>query len=289
MAARIMNGKAVAKKVRREVKARVDALVARGLRPGLTVVLIGDHAASQIYVRIKERMCARVGLRSNVVRLPAQVTEDEVLELIDRLNADPAVQGILVQMPLPDHLHSRALIDRIHPFKDVDGLHPMNVGWLQAKRPAMLACTPQGIMRLLREHDVHIEGSHAVVLGRSAIVGRPMSWILLRAHATVTTCHRHTVDVAAHARSADILISAVGHAGLVTPGWVKPGAVVVDVGINRLDDGSIVGDVDFDAVRERASLITPVPGGIGPMTVIMLMSNTCLAAERELARRAKGF
>lgn len=284
MAAEIMDGKAVASKVREEVRERVEALAARGVVPGLTVVVVGDHPASAIYVRIKVKECERVGIASRVARLPADAADDEVLALVDRLNADPRVHGILVQLPLPDHIDPKPIVDRVHPHKDVDGLHPTNVGWLQAGRPALLACTPQGVMRLLREYDVPILGSHAVVLGRSAIVGRPMSWLLLRAHATVTTCHRHTADPGHHARQADILISAVGKAGLVAGDWVKPGAVVIDVGITRRADGRIVGDVDFDAARERARLITPVPGGVGPMTVAMLMTNTCLAAERMLQR-----
>ena len=284
MPAQLMDGKAVARKVRDEVRERVAALVAAGTTPGLAVVLVGHHPPSEIYVDLKAKESARVGIASRIARLPSDASDDEVLALIDRLNADPRVHGILVQLPLPDHLDPRPILDRVHPYKDVDGLHPTNVGWLQAGRPALLACTPQGVMRLLREYDVPILGRHAVVLGRSAIVGRPMSWMLLRAHATVTTCHRYTDDPARFAREADILISAVGRPGLVQADWIKPGAVVVDVGINRLPDGRVVGDVDFAAARERASFITPVPGGIGPMTVAMLMNNTCLAAERAAQR-----
>jgi len=285
MSAQIIDGRAVAATVREEVRERVDALAANGVVPGLTMVLVGDHPPSEIYVRLKGKDCEQVGIASRVMRLPADAAEEEVLALIDRLNADPRVHGVLVQMPLPDHLDPKPILDRVHPYKDVDGLHPTNVGWLQAGHPALLACTPQGVMRLLREYEVPILGSHAVVLGRSAIVGRPMSWLLLRAHATVTTCHRHTAEAAEHARRADILISAVGKAGLVEGDWVKPGSVVIDVGITRLDDGRIVGDVDFEAARERARLITPVPGGVGPMTRAMLLTNTCLAAERMLQRK----
>lgn len=284
--AQLIDGKMVAAKVRAEASERAEALAAAGVVPGLAVVVVGDHAPSAIYVRLKIRECERIGIASRVHHLPNDASDDEVLGLIDRLNADPRVHGILVQLPLPSHLDARPILERVHPFKDVDGLHPTNIGWLQAGRPALLACTPQGVMRLLREYDVPIRGSHAVVLGRSAIVGRPMSWMLLRAHATVTTCHRHTVEPGRIAREADILISAVGRPGLVTADWIKPGAVVIDVGINRLDTGAIVGDVDFEAARAKARLITPVPGGVGPMTVAMLMTNTCLAAERSAERAA---
>ncbi|TNF29225.1 MAG: bifunctional methylenetetrahydrofolate dehydrogenase/methenyltetrahydrofolate cyclohydrolase FolD [Deltaproteobacteria bacterium] len=284
MSAEIIDGRAVAAKVREEVLDRVAALAARGVTPGLAMVLVGNHPPSEIYVRLKAKDCEQVGIASNVLRLPADAAEEEVLSLIDRLNADPRVHGILVQMPLPNHLDPKPIVDRVHPYKDVDGLHPTNVGWLQAGHPALLACTPQGVMRLLREYEVPTLGSHAVVLGRSAIVGRPMSWLMLRAHATVTTCHRHTADPGRLAREADILISAVGIAGLVKGDWIKPGAVVIDVGITRLPDGRVVGDVDFEPARERARLITPVPGGVGPMTRAMLLTNTCLAAERMLQR-----
>lgn len=282
--ARVMDGTAVAEKVRAEVRDRVSALAARGVVPGLAVVLVGDHAPSVLYVRKKAEAAAALGMHSVVHHLSSDISEDEVIALVERLNADPRIYGVLVQLPLPAHIDARTVIDRVNPLKDVDGLHPVNIGWLQAGRPALLACTPQGVMRLLREYEVPVLGRHAVVLGRSAIVGRPMSWMLLRSHATVTTCHRHTVDPAAHARQADILISAVGRPGLVTADWVKPGAVVIDVGINRTPDGKVVGDVDFPAVSAKAALITPVPRGVGPMTVAMLLSNTCLAAERALDR-----
>ncbi|MCB9733329.1 MAG: bifunctional methylenetetrahydrofolate dehydrogenase/methenyltetrahydrofolate cyclohydrolase FolD [Deltaproteobacteria bacterium] len=282
--AQIIDGTAVAEKVRAEVKDRVAALGARGVVPGLAVVLVGEHPPSVLYVRKKAEMAKALGMHSVVHHLSEDISEDEVIALVERLNADPRVHGVLVQLPLPGHIDGRTVIDRVSPLKDVDGLHPVNIGWLQAGRPALLACTPQGVMRLLREYEVPVLGRHAVVLGRSAIVGRPMSWMLLRSHATVTTCHRHTVDPAAHARTADILISAVGRPGLVTADWVKPGAVVIDVGINRTAEGKVVGDVDFAAVSEKAALITPVPRGVGPMTVAMLLSNTCLAAERALDR-----
>jgi len=284
MVARLINGKAIADKVVGEVRERVDALREGGVVPGLAVVLVGHHPPSEIYVRKKLEKAESIGMLATVHRLSDDISEDEIVALIERLNVSRRVHGILVQLPLPTHINPRAIIDRIDPLKDVDGLHPMNIGWLQAGRPALLACTPQGVMRLLREYEVPILGRHAVVLGRSAIVGRPMSWMLLRAHATVTTCHRHTRDPEAIARRADILISAVGQPGLVKAEWVRPGAVVVDIGISRLPSGRLAGDVDFEGVSERAAMITPVPGGVGPMTVAMLLSNTCLAAERAVAR-----
>lgn len=283
MAIRI-DGRVVAKRVRGEVAATVATLKANGVHPHLVVVLVGDDPASGIYVRTKHRMATKVGIRSTVERFPVTVSEAALLALIGELNADPDVHGILVQLPLPEHIDPKIVVDNIDPDKDVDGLHPVNVGRLQVGRKPLLACTPQGVMRLLREYNIPIRGRHAVVLGRSAIVGRPMSWILLRAHATVTTCHRHTHNTAALARQADILVSAVGKPGLVTPDWVKPGAVVIDVGINRVD-GKIRGDVDFDTVEPIASHITPVPGGVGPMTVAMLLKNTATAATRQHAAR----
>ncbi len=224
-----------------------------------------------------------MGLRATLHRFARDVDAPTLFGHLAMLNSDPDVHGILVQLPLPEHLDPKATIDRLDPEKDVDGLHPLNIGRLQTGRAGFIPCTALGVMRLLQHHGVSARGKHAVVLGRSAIVGRPVSWLLLRAHATVTTCHRHTADTAKHAARADILVSAVGKPGLVTADWVKPGAIVIDVGINRLDDGRVVGDVDFEGVRERASLITPVPGGVGPMTVAMLLANVASAAERRLA------
>lgn len=283
MNAELIDGKAGAERVRREVKSRVTALAAQDVIPGLAVLLVGAHAPSAIYVKKKLESCRRVGIRAELHRFPEGVGFEALATTIARLNADPAVHGILVQLPLPLHLDTKGLIDHIDPEKDVDGLHPLNIGRLQTGRPGFIPCTPLGVMRLLSDAAVELKGRHAVVLGRSAIVGRPMSWLLLRAHATVTTCHRHTVDTAEIARRADILVSAVGRAGLVEASWVKPGAVVIDVGINRLDDGRVVGDC-ADSVREVASKVTPVPGGVGPMTVAMLLANTVMAAERRLAR-----
>jgi methylenetetrahydrofolate dehydrogenase (NADP+)/methenyltetrahydrofolate cyclohydrolase len=279
MTAELIDGKAGAERVRREVKTRVTALAGRNVIPGLAVLLVGEHPPSAIYVKKKLESCRKVGIHSELHHFPEGVGFEELAATIGRLNADPKIHGILVQLPLPLHLDTKGLIDRIDPEKDVDGLHPLNIGRLQTGRPGFIPCTPLGVMRLLSDAGVELKGRHAVVLGRSAIVGRPMSWLLLRAHATVTTCHRHTVGTHEIARRADVLVSAVGKAGLVTADWVKPGAVVIDVGINRLDDGRVVGDC-ADAVREVASLVTPVPGGVGPMTVAMLLANTVFAAER---------
>ena len=281
----VLNGKAAALRVRSEVQSRIALLADHGIVPGLAIVLVGDHAPSEIYVKKKLELCAKVGVRAKLRRFPADVSEQAVFDAIATLNADPTVHGILVQLPLPPQLNSKATIDRVDPEKDVDGLHPLNIGRLQTGRVGFVPCTPLGVMRLLADHHIPIQGRHAVVLGRSAIVGRPMSWLLLRAHATVTTCHRHTVNTAELARGADILVSAVGIPGFVRGDWVKPGAVVIDVGINRLPSGEVVGDCAHDEVAARASWLTPVPGGVGPMTVAMLLANVTSAAERAVARR----
>ncbi len=283
MPATLVDGKAAAEAVKIEVRGRLEQLATRGVMAGLAIVLVGQHAPSEIYVKKKLEACRRVGLRATLHRFAREVDAPTLFGHLAMLNGDPNVHGILVQLPLPEHLDPKATIDRIDPEKDVDGLHPLNIGRLQTGRAGFIPCTALGVMRLLQHHDISVRGKHAVVLGRSAIVGRPVSWLLLRAHATVTTCHRHTADTAKHAARADILVSAVGKPGLVTADWIKPGAVVIDVGINRLDDGRVVGDIDFEGVRERASLVTPVPGGVGPMTVAMLLANVASAAERRLA------
>jgi methylenetetrahydrofolate dehydrogenase (NADP+)/methenyltetrahydrofolate cyclohydrolase len=282
--ATLIDGKRGAERVLREVHARVQTLREGGVVPELAVVLVGHHGPSEIYVKKKLEACRKVGMGARLVRLEDTVSLQALLAHIDVLNRAPEVHGILVQLPLPPHLDAKVVTEQIAPEKDVDGLHPLNVGRLLTGRTGFVPCTPLGVMRLLADAGVDLRGRHAVVLGRSAIVGRPMSWLLLRAHATVTTCHRYTADAMAHAARADVLVSAVGRPGLVTASWVKPDAVVIDVGINRLPDGRIVGDVAFDEVAERARLITPVPGGVGPMTVAMLMSNTADAAERSLKR-----
>ncbi|MFO1282145.1 MAG: bifunctional methylenetetrahydrofolate dehydrogenase/methenyltetrahydrofolate cyclohydrolase FolD [Burkholderiales bacterium] len=280
MSARLIDGKAVAARVTDDVRARVAARVASGRRaPGLAVVLVGDNAASQVYVRNKRKTTEAVGMRSYAYDHPATMPEAELLALIDRLNADPDVSGILVQLPLPSHIDAERVTERIDPAKDVDGFHPYNIGRLVLKRPTLRPCTPYGCMRLLEETGESLVGKHAVMIGQSNIVGRPMALELLMARCTVTICHSATRDLPGVVGQADIIVAGVGKAKFVPGGWVRPGAIVIDVGINRTAEGKLVGDVDFDAAKERASWITPVPGGVGPMTIAMLLSNTLAAAE----------
>ena len=280
MTARILDGKALAARVTEDVRTRVAQRVARGgSQPGLAVVLVGENAASQVYVRNKRRTTEAVGMRSFAFDPPADVSEAELLALIDRLNGDQAVDGILVQLPLPAQIDPARVIERIDPRKDVDGFHPYNVGRLVLKMPMLRPCTPWGCMQLLAETGEALVGKHAVVIGQSNIVGRPMALELLMARCTVTICHSATRDLPALVRQADIVVAAVGRARMVQGDWIKPGAIVIDVGMNRLPDGKLTGDVDFDAARERASWITPVPGGVGPMTVATLLANTLRAAE----------
>ena len=286
MSARILDGKRIAQQLLERVALRVDDRLSRGLTaPGLAVVLVGDNAASSVYVRNKRKACHQVGFCSFDHDLPADTSQEEVLALIDNLNADPDVHGILVQSPLPAHIDEDALVDRIDPSKDVDGFQAINVGRLALRRFGLRPCTPKGLMTLLGHTDRPVRGQHAVVVGASNHVGRPLVLELMIAGCTTTSCHRFTRDLESFVRQADILIVAVGKPGLVRGEWIKPGAVVIDVGINRLDDGRLVGDVDFAAAAEQASWITPVPGGVGPMTVATLIENTLEAAEaRELAR-----
>jgi methylenetetrahydrofolate dehydrogenase (NADP+) / methenyltetrahydrofolate cyclohydrolase len=276
--ARVIDGKAVAARVRKRVAAEVAELApALGREPGLATVLTGDDPASQVYVRNKRQACEEAGMRSIHHDLPADVARDRLLELVDELNADQLVDGILVQLPLPDGIDQDAVVDRIDAAKDVDGLTAESAGRLAQGRPGLVPCTPAGVMELLREAGATTNGAEAVIVGRSILVGRPLSALLLNANASVTVCHSRTRDLAATCRRADVLVAAVGSPGLVEGDWVKPGATVIDVGINRTDDG-LVGDVDFDAAREVAGAITPVPGGVGPMTIAMLLSNTLAAA-----------
>ena len=285
MTARLIDGKSVAARVTDDVKARVAARVARGrAAPGLAVVLVGDNAASQVYVRTKRKTTEAVGMRSYAYDHPATMPETELLALIDRLNADPRVSGILVQLPLPPHIDAERVTERIDPAKDVDGFHPYNIGRLVLKRPTLRPCTPYGCMRLLEETGESLVGKHAVMIGQSNIVGRPMALELLMARCTVTICHSATRDLPGVVGQADIVVAGVGRAKFVPGSWVKPGAIVIDVGINRTAEGKLVGDVDFDAAKERASWITPVPGGVGPMTIAMLLANTLTAAELQDAR-----
>ena len=280
---RTIDGKAVAAAVRGEVRERAARLAARGIEPGLATVLVGDDRASQIYVGSKERACGEVGIRSFGHRLPATISQAELLDLIVRLGRDDRVHGILVQLPLPAPLEEQPIIEVIPPAKDVDGLHPVSQGRLLAGQPGMRPCTPLGVMRLLDETGVQLRGARAVVVGRSLLVGKPVALLLLERHATVTMCHSRTADLAGEVGRADILVAATGQAGLVHGDWVRPGAVVIDVGINRGADGKLTGDVEFGPAAERASHITPVPGGVGPMTVAMLLANTVTAAERAAA------
>ena len=278
MSAQLIDGKVVAKAVKEEVRSRVEALKARGIRPGLATVLVGDDPASHVYVRNKQRTCEELGMHSVGHNLPATTSQADVLALIDRLNRDPAIHGILVQLPLPKPLRSEPILYAVSPDKDVDGLHPVNIGKLMMGEPRFVPCTPAGIMAMLDYYKLPIEGKTAVVVGRSNLVGKPAAMLLLHRHATVTICHSKTPDLAEVCRRADILVAAMGKARFIRGEMVKDGAVVIDVGINRQPDGKLVGDVDFEAVAARASWITPVPGGVGPMTIAMLMQNTMLAA-----------
>lgn len=281
--ATIIDGNAVASAVRERAAARARTLIERGVTPCLAVVLVGDDPASASYVRMKERDCAAVGIESRDHRLPAETTQAELDGLIDTLNADPAVHGILVQMPLPDHLDAESVIERISPAKDADGFHPESLGLLVRGLPGFRACTPAGVMEMLKAYDIDPSGMRAVVVGRSTIVGKPMALLLLEANATVTVCHSRTRDLPAVCREADVLVAAIGRPKMIDASYVKPGAVVIDVGINRTDEG-MVGDVDFTSVEPVASAITPVPGGVGPMTRAMLMVNTVAAAEAAATR-----
>ncbi len=285
MAARIIDGKALAAHLREELKPRIAALAARATQPGLAVILVGDDPASAVYVRNKIKACEDVGIRSFLDRMPADTTGTALLARVRALNADPAVHGILVQLPLPKHIDPRKVLDEIAFDKDVDGLHPTNAGLTLMGQPHFRSCTPYGVMKMLESVGAKLDGCHAVVLGRSNMVGKPMAMLLLAANATVTIAHSRTRDLAAIARQADVLVAAVGRRNLVTADMVKPGAIVIDVGTNRTPDGKLAGDVDFDAVKEVAGAISPVPGGVGPMTITMLLVNTVEAAERAVGSR----
>src|SRR4051812_15328027 len=281
MAAQIIDGKAVAARVRAEVAVDVEAFVAdHGRPPGLATILVGDDPASAVYVNGKQKACAEAGIQGFDHRLPADAAEDDVIALIEQLNADDDVSGILCQLPVPDHMDGVKLTGLIDPYKDVDGLTPLSSGYLSLGREGLRPCTPEGVMILLAEVGAQLEGAEAVVVGRSTLFGKPMAQLLLAANATVTTCHSRTRDLPAVCRRADVLIAAVGRPEMVRGDWVKPGAVVIDVGINRTDAG-LVGDVDFAGASERARLITPVPGGVGPMTIAMLLRNTLEAARAQ--------
>ena len=281
MTAKLINGKKIAAEVRAEVKILIDERIKLGKRaPGLAVILIGGDPASQVYVGHKRKACKEIGMTSRSYDLPKDTTQHELLAIIDDLNNDKSIDGILVQLPLPEHIDSSLVIEHIHPDKDVDGFHPINIGKLALRIPGMRPCTPYGIMRLLDSIGEIYKGKHAVIVGASNIVGRPMMMELLLAGATVTICHRFTVNTPELVAQADIVVVAVGKAGLVKGEWIKKGATVIDVGVNRIDDGTLAGDVEFKTASENAAWITPVPGGVGPMTVAMLMKNTFIACEK---------
>lgn len=280
--ATILSGKAVSARIKETMKTEVEALKAKGINPGLAVIIVGDDPASKVYVGRKEAMCAELGMYSEKYALPEETTQKELVALVEKLNKDTSIHGILVQLPLPKHLDEKAVINTIVPEKDVDAFHPVNVGKIMIGDYDFVPCTPAGIMELIAESNVEIEGKNCVVVGRSNIVGKPMSMLLLHKNGTVTTCHSKTRNIAEITKNADILVAAVGRANFITADMVKEGAVVIDVGMNRLDDGRLVGDVDFEAVKSVAGAITPVPGGVGPMTISMLMKNTITAAKRSL-------
>ena len=284
MSAQLIDGKGIAIEIKEQLKQRVAKRLQQGMRvSGLAVIKVGDDPASEVYVRNKRNSCHQVGINSVAHDLPEQTTQDELLSLIDDLNADETIDGILVQLPVPEHINPETIIERIHPDKDVDGFHPYNVGRLALRVPVLRPCTPRGVMTLLEKTldkmGESIKGKNVCIVGASNIVGRPMGLELLLAGCTVTTCHRFTKDLAKHVKDADILVVAVGKPGIVDSEWIKPGSIVIDVGINRLDNGQLVGDVDFDTAKERAGYITPVPGGVGPMTVATLLQNTVDAAD----------
>lgn len=282
MTAKLLDGKAMSAELEEALKARVQTLKDKGYTPGLTVILVGDDPASQTYVKNKGLACERLGIRSNTVRMPESTTQAQLEQEIEKANADPAVNGILVQLPLPAHLDGDRALSLILPQKDVDGFHDINAGRLSRGLDCVVACTPKGALYMLKQAGIEIGGKEAVVVGRSNIVGKPMALLLLKENATVTVCHSRTKNLAEHTRRADILVAAIGKPKFITADMVKPGAVVVDVGINRVD-GKLCGDVDFDAVSQVAGYITPVPGGVGKMTIAMLMDNTVAAAEKAAA------
>lgn len=283
--AQIIDGNALGAQLRGDVTRRTAALQARGITPGLAVVLVGDNPASQVYVRNKVKACTDSGLHSVLERYPATMTESELLARIDALNNDTSIHGILVQLPLPAHIDAQKVIEAISPAKDVDGFHVASAGALMVGQPGFWPCTPYGCMKMLESIGYDLRGKHAVVIGRSNIVGKPMALMLLQKNATVTICHSATTDLKAMTLQADVIVAAVGKRNVLTADMVKPGAVVIDVGMNRNDDGKLCGDVDYEGVRRVAGFITPVPGGVGPMTITMLLVNTLEAAERDAAQR----
>jgi methylenetetrahydrofolate dehydrogenase (NADP+) / methenyltetrahydrofolate cyclohydrolase len=284
MAARIIDGKEIAKKKKLEVADQVQELKNQGVTPGLAVILVGDNQASRTYVNSKQKTARELGMHNVLIEYPVSITEQELLAKIDELNRDEDIHGILVQLPLPDHINEKNLIEAISPEKDVDGFHPINIGRMMTGQDAFLPCTPYGVMVMMKEIEIDLAGKHVVVVGRSNIVGKPAGQLFLNENATVTYCHSRTKDLKEYTKQADIVIAAVGKAGLITADHIKPGAVVIDVGMNRDDQGKLCGDVAYDEVKEKAGYITPVPGGVGPMTIAMLMYNTMKSAKNHLNR-----
>jgi len=278
--ANLIDGKAIAAKIRGEISTEVALLKTKGVTPGLAVVLVGEDPASKVYVSMKEKACQDVGIFSDEHKLPAETTEADLLELIDKLNCDLRIHGILVQLPLPKQINTEKVLEAISPHKDVDGFHPYNVGRLVVGKPVFQPCTPYGIMVMLKETGIDLAGKEVVIVGRSNIVGKPVALMCLAQHATVTICHSRTKDLAAKVAQADVVIAAVGVPEMIKGSWIKPGAIVIDVGVNRVGEKKLVGDVEFAAASERASAITPVPGGVGPMTITMLLQNTTESARR---------
>jgi len=281
---KIIDGKAIAAQMREEIAAGTAQLKDKGVTPGLAVVLVGEDPASQVYVRMKEQACEKAGIFSDEHKLPATTTEAQLLALIDELNNDSRIDGILVQLPLPGHIDEGKILEAISPQKDVDGFHPYNVGRLVTGNPLFRPCTPYGVMKMLEYSKVDLNGKEVVVVGRSNIVGKPVALMCLAEHATVTICHSRTKDLAAQVGKADVVIAAVGRPEMIKGDWIKPGAVVIDVGVNRVGEKKLVGDVEFEAAKERASAITPVPGGVGPMTITMLLFNTLESAKRRVCQ-----
>jgi methylenetetrahydrofolate dehydrogenase (NADP+)/methenyltetrahydrofolate cyclohydrolase len=279
MPAQIIDGKAIASKLKLQIRQEVEQLKARGVQPGLAAVLVGDNPASVIYVRNKRKVCDEVGIYSEEHRLPGQTKQEDLIHLIESLNSNSKINGILIQLPLPKQINADRVLNAVSQAKDVDGLHPYNIGMLTMGTPQFVPCTPAGVIAMLDEYKIQIEGQRAVIVGRSNLVGRPLSLLLMHRHATITVCHSRTKEIGAVCREGDILVAAMGKPKFITAEMVKEGAVVIDVGINRLETGQLVGDVDFEPVSKKAGWITPVPGGVGPMTVVMLMYNTLQSAK----------
>ncbi|WP_078577000.1 bifunctional methylenetetrahydrofolate dehydrogenase/methenyltetrahydrofolate cyclohydrolase FolD [Salipaludibacillus agaradhaerens] len=282
MSAIIISGKELAQEKRQNMKLQTEELKQKGMVPGLAVILVGEDPASQSYVRAKERACKEIGVHSELDELPVSISEEELLQKIDELNKADHIHGILVQLPLPDHISEEKVIEAIDPVKDVDGFHPINIGRMMIGQEAFLPCTPFGIVEMIKSKNIELQGKHVVVIGRSNIVGKPVGQLLLNEHATVTYCHSRTKNMSDYTKKADILVVAVGRPLMINADHMKEGAVVIDVGVNRNEEGKLVGDVDFNSAKEKASYITPVPGGVGPMTITMLLHNTILSAERHL-------